>query len=149
MSKKTFEQSLESIGVDHEDQVAKGIQSRENSILKSRTSKGDLPGSPVAKILHSQCKEPGFHLRLGNYIPHAATKTQHSQINKYFLKRKKFKRTVCVWVRDGWVVSNWENVSYFLTLNYFPPTQVLTFQKIFKINVKRNLQTSVADRTLD
>ena len=24
-------------------------------------------------------------------IPHAATKTQHSQINKYFLKRKKKK----------------------------------------------------------
>lgn len=56
---------------------------------------------------------------------------------------------MCVWVRDGWIVSNWENVSYFLTLNYFPPTQVLTFQKIFKNNDKRNLQTSVTDRTLD
>ena len=41
MSKKTSEQSLESTGVDHEDQVAKSISSRENCILKSRNSKGD------------------------------------------------------------------------------------------------------------
>lgn len=38
MRKKTLEQSLESIGVDHEDQVGKINQSRENSILKLRNS---------------------------------------------------------------------------------------------------------------
>ena len=40
MSKKTFEQSLESTGVDREDQVAKSIQSRQNSILSQEIQKG-------------------------------------------------------------------------------------------------------------
>ena len=40
MSKKTFKQSLESTGVDHEDQVAKSIQSRQNSILSQEIQKG-------------------------------------------------------------------------------------------------------------
>ena len=42
-------------------------------------------GGPVAKILCSQRREPR---RSGNYIPHAATKAQHSQINKMSLKIK-------------------------------------------------------------
>ena len=37
----------------------------------------DFLGSPVAKTLSSQCRGP----RSGNKIPHAATKTRHSQIN--------------------------------------------------------------------
>lgn len=59
MSKKTSEQDLESTGVDHEDQVAKSIQSRENSILKSKKFKGLPPGSPVAKTRRSQCRKLG------------------------------------------------------------------------------------------
>ena len=51
----------------------------------------DFPGSPLAKILHSQCRdlglhpgrEAGFH-RLQLKIPQASTKTQHSQIHFFF-----------------------------------------------------------------
>ena len=37
-----------------------------------------FPGSPVTKTLSSQSREPEFNSWLGNLIPHAATKTQHS-----------------------------------------------------------------------
>lgn len=43
---------------------------------------GDFPGGPVAKTPCSECRGPGFHSWLGNYISHAASKTQHSQIKK-------------------------------------------------------------------
>ena len=33
----------------------------------------ELPGSPVAKTLCSQCRETGFAPWSGNWIPHAAT----------------------------------------------------------------------------
>ena len=53
----------------------------------------DFPDSPVAKTLRSQCRGPGFNPWSGNLIPyaatkssHAATKIQHSQINKYIFK---------------------------------------------------------------
>ena len=36
--------------------------------------------------LCSQCRGPRFDPWLGNWIPHAATKTQHSQINKHLNK---------------------------------------------------------------
>ena len=39
---------------------------------------GDLPGGPVAKSTHSQCKGPGFHPWSGNETPHAATKSSHT-----------------------------------------------------------------------
>ena len=49
----------------------------------------DLPGAPVAETPHSQCKGPGLspqgtrsHMPQLK-IPHAATKTRGSQINKY------------------------------------------------------------------
>ena len=49
-----------------------------------------LPGDPVAQAPHSQCRGPQFDPWLGNYIPHATTKTQDSQINnqlKYMYKK--------------------------------------------------------------
>ena len=56
--------------------------------LKEHTFR-DFPGGPVAKTLHSQCRGPRFDPWSGNNIPHAtskglhaATKTQHSQINE-------------------------------------------------------------------
>ena len=54
---------------------------------------GTSPGSPVAKTLCSQCGGPGLISCQGtrSHMPqlkilHAATKTQHSQVNKYFKK---------------------------------------------------------------
>ena len=51
----------------------------------------DVPGSPLAKILHSQCRDLGLHPgrearfhRLQPKIPQASTKTQHSQIHFFF-----------------------------------------------------------------
>ena len=38
----------------------------------------DFPGSPVAKTLLFQCREPGFDPCSGNYIPHAVTKSSHA-----------------------------------------------------------------------
>ena len=46
-----------------------------------QNSKG-FPGGPVAKTPHSQCSGPRFDPWLGNKVPHATTKTQHSQIDK-------------------------------------------------------------------
>ena len=47
-----------------------------------------FPAGPVAKTLHSQCMGPGFDPWSGNQIPdlipHATTKTECSQINKYW-----------------------------------------------------------------
>ena len=50
---------------------------------------GDFPGGPVAGTLSSQVGGPGFDPWSRNSVPHAATKSQYSQINrKYiFLKR--------------------------------------------------------------
>ena len=48
----------------------------------------DFPGGPVAKTLRSQCRGPRFDgtrshtLQQRWKIPHATTKTQHSQINQ-------------------------------------------------------------------
>ena len=39
----------------------------------------------MAETLHSQYRGPGFYSWLGNWTVYAATKTHHSQINKYFL----------------------------------------------------------------
>ena len=59
----------------------------------------DFPGDPVAKTSRSQRRRPRFDLWSGNQIPHAtvktedaiccATKTWHSQINKYFSKKER------------------------------------------------------------
>ena len=35
----------------------------------------DSPGGPVTKTLSSWCRSAGFDPWLGNWIPHAATKT--------------------------------------------------------------------------
>ena len=42
----------------------------------------DFSDGPVAKTLGSQCTGSRFDPWSGNYIPHAATKTWHSRINK-------------------------------------------------------------------
>ena len=44
----------------------------------------DFPGGPVPKTPCSQCRGSRFDPWSGNYIPHVATKTQHSQINVLF-----------------------------------------------------------------
>ena len=57
----------------------------------------DFVGGPhVAKMPHSQSRRPDFDLWSGNWIPHAATKsfhaptkTQCSQISKYYKKKEK------------------------------------------------------------
>ena len=49
----------------------------------------NFSGGPVAKTLLSQCRGPRFDTWSGNQIPHAATKTQCSQIN--ILKINKIK----------------------------------------------------------
>ena len=57
----------------------------------------DFVGGPhVAKMPHSQSRRPEFDLWSGNWIPHAATKsfhaptkTQCSQISKYYKKKRK------------------------------------------------------------
>ena len=49
------------------------------TLIKMRPA-GHFPGGPVAKTLHSQCKGPGLNPWSGRYIPHATTKTWHSQI---------------------------------------------------------------------
>ena len=54
----------------------------------------DFPGGPVVKNLPCSSRDvssiPGQGTKIahatGQVIPHATTKTQHSQINKYFLK---------------------------------------------------------------
>ena len=53
---------------------------------------GDFPGSPVDKTLGLQCRGPGFDPWSENYIPHATTKIQNSQINKYI-----FLKSLCLW----------------------------------------------------
>ena len=40
-------------------------------------------GCPVVKAPHSQCTGPRFDPWSGNQIPHATTKTQHSQANVF------------------------------------------------------------------
>ena len=54
-----------------------------------RMNPWDFPGGPGAKTLHSQCRGPRFDPKLGSDIPRAATKTQHSWINEYKIKKKK------------------------------------------------------------
>ena len=68
-----------------------------------RSNGQDFLGGPVAKTPSSQCRKPGFDLWLGNLHPsvlqlrihklklkflHATCKTQCSQINKNFKKKK-------------------------------------------------------------
>ena len=55
--------------------------------LFKKEAEGDFSGGPVGKTLHSQRRGPGCDPWSGNSIPHVATKTWHSQINKYFKKR--------------------------------------------------------------
>ena len=57
-----------------------------SNLLKVRN--GDFSGGPVAKTLCCQWRGHGFDPWSGNYIPHAATKTQCSQ-------KKKKKSTKC------------------------------------------------------
>ena len=47
-------------------------------IKKINVQLWDFPGCPVAKTLHSQCRDPGFDLWSGNWIPHVATKSSHA-----------------------------------------------------------------------
>ena len=57
--------------------------------LALKRNERDFPGVPVVKTPRSQCRGPGLDPWSGNWIPHAAAKTQHSQMNKYFKKKKK------------------------------------------------------------
>lgn len=71
-----------------------------------------------------------------------------SKQRKEYPKSKEFLSTPCVVGWEG--LGEWLQVSYSLILRSIcPPTQVLTFQNIFKINVKRNLPTSADSSTLD
>ena len=40
----------------------------------------DFPACPVAKTLSTQCRGPGFNPWLGNWIPHAETKSSNAAI---------------------------------------------------------------------
>ena len=42
------------------------VNSKQKSMNLKCGKTGDFPGGPVAKTLHSQCMEPGFHLWSGN-----------------------------------------------------------------------------------
>ena len=80
-------------------QKIKGSHFFSTQVVASR----DSLGGPVAKTLCSQCREPRFDPCQGtkSYMPqlrvhmpqlkiwHAATKTQHSWIKEYKLKKKK------------------------------------------------------------
>ena len=48
-----------------------------NNREETRTRVGDFPGGPVAKTPGSQCRGPRFNPWLGNWIPHATTKSLH------------------------------------------------------------------------
>ena len=50
--------------------------------LHSELGSAASRGGPVAKTVSSQCWGPGFDPWLGNWIPHATTKTLCSQISK-------------------------------------------------------------------
>ena len=51
-------------------------------VVQAQIKSWDFPGGPVAKASCFQCRRPGFDPWSGNSIPHAATKTWYSQINK-------------------------------------------------------------------
>ena len=70
--------------------------SEEQSLAYVRNKNGDFPDGLVAEILHAQCRGPRFGPRSENKTPNAAvkildatTKTRHSQINNYYLKKRK------------------------------------------------------------
>ena len=72
--------------------------------------------------LCSQCRGPRFDPWLGNWIPHAATKTQHSQINKHLNKMSEERMGTteqCIHTTFPYV---------FIKSTYFP--QNLNYQKI-------------------
>ena len=56
----------------------------------------DFPGGPMIKAPCSQCRGPSFHPWSGK-IPHVATKTWHSQVNKSTKRQKKKKE------KKGWL----------------------------------------------
>ena len=92
--------------ISQEMEVKRNSKQRATDIVgKYKKKSGDFPDDPVAKTLHSQCRVPGFNPYWGNEIPpfttkescmlqwrlkisRATAKTQHSQTNKYFLKKK-------------------------------------------------------------
>ena len=65
-------------------------QKEQGKVKKEKNQLWDFPGGPLAKTPHSQCRGPGFNPQSGNQIPHATTKTQHSQINFFFFLRINF-----------------------------------------------------------
>ena len=62
--------------------------------LSKREGRGDSPGSPVARVCALNAGALGSIPGQETRSPHATTKAQHSQINKYelFLKKKKKRR---------------------------------------------------------
>ena len=46
--------------------------------IKTKINKWGLPGDPVVKTLHSQCRGPGFDPWSGNWILHDAAKSPHA-----------------------------------------------------------------------
>ena len=73
--------------------------SSQTQALCVRTKRGrsrDLPGGPVSRTLLSWCKGLGFDSWSGNWVLHAATETQHSQINLKNKEINKVKVIVCL-----------------------------------------------------
>ena len=62
--------------------TASKLEKRGWSRAVKKQKRGDSPGGPVAKTLHSQRRGPGFDPWSESQIPHSATKTWLSQINK-------------------------------------------------------------------
>ena len=58
------------------------------AVQQKWTQQSDFPNGSVKKTPGSRCRRPRFDTWSGNYILPASTKTQHSQLNKYFKKKK-------------------------------------------------------------
>ena len=61
-----------------------------NKVFKSKCR--DFPGGPVAKTLHPQSRGPRFDPWSENWIPHATSKAQCSQINKSIFFKKQVQK---------------------------------------------------------
>ena len=59
----------------------KSVHSWVSRTLPKLSQTGDFSDEPLVKTPGSQYREPGFDPLLGNETPHAATKTERSQIN--------------------------------------------------------------------
>ena len=58
---------------------------------KKKTCYRNFPGGPLAKTLHSQCRQPGFNPWPANQITYAATKSQHAATKKHVHTARRLK----------------------------------------------------------